>query len=214
MATPFSVLNHRDNTDVTVDVCGLRQLQPPARKLWSAAFLVDSPSGVEKPPVRRMIRSATICWHIACFWNKQEPLPLSGRGVSWKRSLPNSRATGSPASRRTWNTRETIAVMTTRTRNRPPWKRWPIASPQRAAFFKAFAGPRNSSACPHEAGRWSLDPLKSPLPAQFLPAGFFLFFSRCSRIRGSPHSDRDGRLDCRMRFVADEREILEGVLGD
>ena len=130
---------------------------------------------------RRLCPTGCTCgWHVPCF---RESTGRSSRQRSWTASRPNSRNTGSPTGRvRPMAVRWNVAPTNRRPRrNRKRWTRWPSACPRRAAFTDRGDSPRRmhnlAGAAVGPNSSWSAVGVpadRSPLPAIFLPAGFFL----------------------------------------
>ena len=126
--------------------------------------------------VSRAVASTTSDWHIACFGNGRcRCRQFQGRGASCNLSHPSSPSSGFPARGRLRATRKPTGATTTRPRNRLPWKSWPSGFRWRAALHnESSPGRLPVRTPPRREGCHGA--IRSPLPANFLPAGFFLAF--------------------------------------
>ena len=127
------------------------------------------------PNVCGIFDAANGSWHTYCLGVSRNPLAPTQR--SWTPSLPNSRNTGSPARvRRRTSAPVAAARICCRLRSRKPWRNSPSASARRAAFTDnpLHIGRRADPAQRLHRRRGKRRTTRSPLPATFLPAGFFL----------------------------------------
>ena len=117
---------------------------------------------------------ANVWWHTYCLavsGNLPEPTHRP-----WTPSRPNSRNTGLPARNGRWVSVPAVvaAMICCRLRSRKPWRNSPSASTRRAAFTDTHhIGRRGRFAQRLHRRRATRQAVRSPLPAIFLPAGFF-----------------------------------------
>jgi hypothetical protein len=126
------------------------------------------------PRTHALRKLGSAWWHTYCLAvSRNPPHPIHR---SWTPSRPNSRNTGSPAR----NCRRTSAVVVAamvccRRHNRKPWRNSPSASTRRAASTDTRTHRRRSRLAHRlQRGCAGRRAVRSPLPAIFLPAGFFL----------------------------------------
>jgi len=153
----------------------MRQIMPMSRNTATATFVPNCSATERKPrSTPGWLRSSDM-WHVYCFdvsiRNSDTTQP------PWMPSRPNSRRTGLLARPR-FRTKapKPRASIRCRWASKLLWRNSPSALAQRAASTEEHAirlcrGVRSPSPAPTAAKPRTI---RSPLPAIFLPAGFFL----------------------------------------
>jgi hypothetical protein len=167
----------------TFAVGKMRQTRPKLRGTRAANVVPEFILHRGMPRARDLGSCANVWWHMYCLAVFKTHLDPTQR--SWMPSRPNSRNTGSQVRdrRRTSESVAGAAMIFCRPRSRKPWRNSPSASTRRAAFTDRPIHPYRSGGLAqrlHRRGRATLRTVRSPLPATFLPAGFFLVVVRAA----------------------------------